>query len=332
MSSRFTPMKGFSNPHFQTILPTLLNKNEKVLYTHERLELEDGDFLDLAWRNMPSVDRRPIIIIFHGLEGSVRSPYAFRLMKALDTDGFNSVVMHFRGCYGEQNRLPRAYHSGETGDAYFFINHLHTLYPERQLGAVGYSLGGNMLMKLQGEWGADSPLFAAVSVSAPLRLEMTADHINSGASRFYQKILMDSLKKRLLEKFERHDYESLIGLKREVVPTLKSFWEYDDLFTGPAHGFKSAEDYYARSSAYPFIPHIKKPTLIIHAKDDPFMPSSVLPTLDQLPEQVHIELSEHGGHVGFVGGTLIKPKYWLEERIPLFFLKYIPISTRYMDI
>ncbi len=327
MSSSFIPMRGFSNAHFQTILPTLLSKNEKVLYRHERLELDDGDFMDLAWQALPSVDERPIIVIFHGLEGSVRSPYAFRLMKALDAKGFNSVVMHFRGCYSEQNRLARAYHSGETGDARFFIDHLHTLYPERALGAVGYSLGGNMLMKLQGELGSASPLFASVSVSAPLRLEMTADHINSGLSRFYQKILMDSLKRRLLTKFERHDYASLIGLEKEVVPTLKSFWQYDDLFTGPAHGFKSAEDYYARSSAYPYISKIKRPTLIIHAKDDPFMPSAVLPTLEQLPEQVSIELSEHGGHVGFVGGTLLHPKYWLQERIPAFFSEHIPTSV-----
>jgi hypothetical protein len=327
MSSSFIPMRGFSNAHVQTILPTLLNKNEKVLYSHERLELDDGDFLDLAWRYLPVEDDRPIVIIFHGLEGSVRSPYAFRMMKALDGQGFNSVVMHFRGCYGEQNRLARAYHSGETGDAGFFISHLHTLYPERKLAAVGYSLGGNMLMKLQGEWGSASPLFATVSVSAPLRLEMTADHINSGLSRFYQKLLMDSLKKRLLEKFERHDYASLIGLKREVVPTLKSFWEYDDLFTGPVHGFKSAEDYYERSSAFPFIPHIKRPGLIIHAKDDPFMPSTVLPTLEELPDGMSIELSEHGGHVGFVGGTWFKPKYWLEERIPMFFLEYLSLLT-----
>ena len=326
MSLGFQAMKGFSNPHFQTILPTLLNKNEKVQYEHERLELDDGDFLDLAWRYLPTRDERPIIIIFHGLEGSVRSPYAFRMMKALDAQGFNSVVMHFRGCYGEQNRLARAYHSGETGDARFFINHLHTLYPHRQLAAVGYSLGGNMLMKLQGEWGSDSPLFAAVSVSSPLRLEMTADHINSGASRFYQMLLMKSLKRRLLEKFERHDYASLIGLEREVVPTLKSFWEYDDLFTGPVHGFKSAADYYARSSAYAYIPRIKKPALIIHAKDDPFMPSSVLPTPERLPKHISIELSDHGGHVGFIGGTLLTPKYWLEERIPAFFLEHMGIS------
>ena len=325
MTSSFVAMKGFSNPHFQTILPTVLNKKREVRYVHQHFELPDGDFLDLAWHKLPSEDSRPIIIIFHGLEGSVRSPYAFRMMEALDKKGFNSVVMHFRGCYDELNRLPRAYHSGETGDAKTLIAHLVRTYPEHLLAAVGYSLGGNMLMKLQGEMGENSPLFAAVSVSAPLRLEMTADHINSGASRFYQKILMDSLKRRLLEKFEQHDYEKILGLNREDIPGWKSFWEYDDLFTGPIHGFKNAEDYYRRSSAQQYLKKITIPTLIIHAKDDPFMPVSVLPDEETLPKNISLEVSEHGGHVGFVGGTIFRPSYWLETRVVCFFEANLPI-------
>lgn len=319
MSSSFVAMRGFSNPHLQTILPSFLNRNRKAHFIHQRFDLDDGDFLDLAWRQLPTLDTRPLIIIFHGLEGSVRSPYAFRMMEALDKKGFNSVVMHFRGCFKEQNLLSRAYHSGETADAKAFMEYLVKTYPKRSLGAVGYSLGGNMLMKLQGELGERSPLFGAVSVSAPLRLEKTADHINSGASRFYQKILMDSLKKRLLEKFEQHDYKKIIGLNREDIPALKSFWEYDDLFTGPIHGFKDAKDYYARSSAQQYLKDITKPTLIIHAKDDPFMPLSVLPDEKTLPENISLEVSDHGGHVGFVGGTLFRPHFWLQERIVNFF-------------
>jgi len=319
VTSSFVAMKGFSNPHFQTILPSILNRRKKAYYLHQRFELDDGDFLDLAWQQLPSLDSRPIIIIFHGLEGSVRSPYAFRMMAALDKKGFNSVVMHFRGCYVETNRLARAYHSGETEDAKSIIKYLLKSYPQRPLGAVGYSLGGNMLMKLQGELAETSPLFAAVSVSAPLRLEMTADHINSGASRFYQKILMDSLKKRLLEKFEQHDYEKILGLKKEDVPKWKSFWEYDDLFTGPVHGFEDAEDYYTRSSAQQYLQYIARPALIIHAKDDPFMPISVLPDEMTLPENISLEVSDHGGHVGFIGGSFLHPRHWLEERIPSFF-------------
>lgn len=312
-------MRGFSSPHFQTILPSLLNKKAKIAFVHERLELDDGDFLDLAWHQLPSVDLRPIIIIFHGLEGSVRSPYAFRMMAALDRAGFNSVVMHFRGCFEEQNRLPRAYHSGETGDAKSLLAYLQKRYPQIRLGAVGYSLGGNMLMKLQGELGEDSPLFAAVSVSAPLRLELTAAYINKGSSRFYQWLLMESLRKSLLAKFETHDYKKLIGLTEEDVRHSKSFWEYDDIFTGPMHGFKNAQDYYTHASAAPYINKITKETLIIHAEDDPFMPPDILPDEETLPANVHIALSEHGGHVGFLSGTIYRPVYWLEERIPAFF-------------
>lgn len=316
MNSSFVAMKGFSNPHFQTLLPSLLNIRRKADFFHERYELDDGDFLDLAWRRLSSEDDRPIIIIFHGLAGSVHSPYAFRMMEALDKKGFNAVVMHFRGCFSEQNRLARAYHSGETGDATAFLKHLVTHYPDRPLGAIGYSLGGNMLIKLQGELGEESPLVAAVSVSAPLRLEQTADRLNKGISRFYQSLLLKSLKERLLEKFEQHDYEKIIGLKKEDVSNLNSFWEYDDLFTGPVHGFKDAKDYYAHSSAEPFIAHITKPTLIIHAEDDPFMPKSILPNDETLPNCVSIELSRCGGHVGFVGGSIFAPNFWLEEHIP----------------
>ncbi len=323
MKRPFKAMTGFSNPHLQTLLPSLLNKKSDAKFVYERFELDDGDFLDLAWHQLPEVDTRPIVIIFHGLEGSVYSPYAFRMMDALNQKGFNAVVMHFRGCFSEANRLARAYHSGETGDAKSFLSHLATCFPNRPIGAVGYSLGGNMLIKLQGELGEHSPLFAAVSVSAPLKLEQTADHINRGASRFYQAILMNSLRKSLSEKFEQHDYEKMIGLKKEAVAKLRTFWQYDDLFTGPVHGFKNAKEYYACSSAEPYVSGITKPTLIIHAEDDPFMPKTVLPDIKSLPECVSVELSRHGGHVGFVGGTLFEPRYWLEERVPDFLQKYI---------
>lgn len=312
-------MKGFSNPHLQTVLPSILNKAATAHFVHEHFDLADGDFLDLAWHELPELDSRPTIIIFHGLAGSVYSPYAFRMMDALDAKGFNSVVMHFRGCFQESNTLARAYHSGDTGDAKAFLHHLGTRFPDRLLGAVGYSLGGNMLLKLQGELGEASPLFAAVSVSAPIRLDKTADHINVGLSRFYQRVLLGDLKGSLLKKFEKHDYEKLIGLKRKDVGELNSFWSYDDRFTAPIHGFKGAKEYYERSSAYDYLFKIAKKTLIIHALDDPFMPPSVLPDEESLPSSVTIEVSPNGGHVGFVGGTLLSPRYWLEERIPDYF-------------
>ena len=311
-------MKGFSNAHLQTVLPSLLNRRREARFVHERFDLDDGDFLDLAWHRLPTEDARPIIVLFHGLAGSVRSPYAFRMMEALDAKGFNSVVMHFRGCFKESNTLARAYHSGDTGDAKAFLAYLVRQYPGRKIGAIGYSLGGNMLLKLQGELGDTSPLFAAVSVSAPVRLAETADFMNRGLSRFYQKLLVDDLKKSLLQKFGQHDYAKLIGLEKEDVSKIKSFWEYDDRYTAPVHGFKGAAEYYEKSSAYAYIFQITKETLIIHAQDDPFMPPSVLPQKSALPPKVSMEVSRHGGHVGFVGGSMVNPSFWLEERIPDF--------------
>ena len=318
MMSTFKAMRGFSNTHFQTILPSLLNKKEKVSFVHQTLDLDDGDFLDLAWQNDPDKDDRNIVIIFHGLEGSVYSSYAFRMMRALDSAGFNAVVMHFRGCFKESNRLPRAYHSGETGDAKQFLKYLQKLYPARKLSAIGYSLGGNMLMKLQGELGALSPLQRVVSVSSPLKLELSAKHIQRWNSRFYQWYLMESLRDSLLEKFKDHDYKKLINLDQSDVAKLRTFWEYDDAYTGPIHGFKNAQEYYERSSASDYLDEITTPALIIHAKDDPFMPSEVLPDDKTLSSNIQVELSAHGGHVGFIGGTLLKPEYWLETRIPTF--------------
>jgi len=318
MRSSFVAMKGFSNAHIQTVLPSILNRNRTARFVHERFDLDDGDFLDLAWHRLPSLDTRPIIIIFHGLAGSVYSPYAYRMMEALDAKGFNPVVMHFRGCFKESNTLARAYHSGDTGDARAFMGSIVEKFPDRGVGAVGYSVGGNMLIKLQGELGDASPLFAAVSVSAPVRLDQSADFLNRGASRFYQKILLHDLKESLLKKFEQHDYEKLIGLKREDVGKLNSFREYDNRFTAPIHGFKNADDYYEQSSGYDFIFKIAKETLIIHALDDPFMPPGVLPDEAALPPKVSMEVSQNGGHVGFVGGSIVRPSYWLETRIPEF--------------
>ena len=318
MMSTFKAMRGFSNTHFQTILPSLLNKKEKVSFVHQTLDLDDGDFLDLAWQNNPDKDDRDIVIIFHGLEGSVYSSYAYRMMRALDLAGFNAVVMHFRGCFKEPNRLPRAYHSGETGDAKQLLKYLQTHYPKRQLSAIGYSLGGNMLMKLQGELGVQSPLKRVVSVSSPLKLELSAKHIQKWGSRFYQWYLMESLRNSLLEKFKDHDYKKLINLEKSEVAKLRTFWAYDDAYTGPIHGFKDAQEYYERSSASQYLDKITTPALIIHAEDDPFMPVTVLPDEKILPSQMVVELSPHGGHVGFIGGTLLKPSYWLETRIPTF--------------
>jgi hypothetical protein len=304
------------NRHIQTLYAPLFRKQKKkLLFEIERFELKDKDFIECYWHNQAPKDGVPIVILFHGLAGSFKSPYILGVMKALEKKGFASVVMHFRGCSGKENLLPYSYHSGETSDAKAWINYLNVKYKKSPLYGVGYSIGGNMLLKLLGEDGLDTPLKSAVAISAPMDLEITAKRVNQGFSKWYQAHLLKPLKKTLLKKYSRFNMEKLIKQTPDNIRKIKTIEEFDEKYTAPINGFKSAKDYYKKSSAKQFLKDIKIPTLIIHALDDPFMTPKVLPTQDEVSNHITLNISQHGGHVGFVNGSLFKPKYWLEERI-----------------
>jgi len=322
LKSSFKPAFGLTNPHLQTLLPTFLRARARIDYSHQTLELDDGDFLDLAWTEM-SDDQRPIVLVFHGLEGSVESPYAKGLMSALKKQGWKAVLMHFRGCSGRLNRLPRSYHSGETSDAKKLINYISRTYPGSPIAAVGFSLGGNMLLKLQAELGELSQLKAAVSVCAPLELNNCAARLNKGFSKLYQSHLINSMKNNLRVKAKLHNYKTLINLDNQRINQLTNFREFDDQVTAPLHGFAGVDDYYNQSSARQYLKKIKTPTLILHAKDDPFMSEEVIPDSTELSEFTQLEISERGGHVGFISGHLFKPTFWLDRRIPEFLSPYL---------
>jgi len=317
---RFKPAVCLANGHLQTLFPALFSRPEDPKVTVEILELDDGDFVECVWHQKPKrYENTPIMILFHGLAGSFESPYIKRAMGALGKEGFAVVLMHFRGCGKEINRLPRSYHSGETEDAKALIRSLQTQYPKSPLYALGYSLGGNMLLKMLGEFASKSPLKSAMAVCAPMQLDSSSKRINRGFSKLYQYRLMRLLKHSLEEKYKYHDMESLIGLKREDVKKLRTFWEFDDVYTAPIHGFKDAREYYEKSSSKQYLKEIVTPTLIVHAEDDPFMGKEVVPKEDALSESVTLELCLSGGHVGFVTGSIFSPKYWLESRIVDFF-------------
>ena len=321
--SQFRPAMFSGNRHIQTLLPTLLRLNHAMRYEHQEVTLPDGDFVDLAWNRIPQPDQtKPIVVIFHGLEGSIGSPYAKGLLQAVDRRGWNGVLMHFRNCSDRQNRAARTYHSGETTDARFLLQWLQQNYPQAPLSAVGYSLGGNMLLKLLGEMQEQVPLRAAVAVSVPMLLQHCADQMRCGFSRFYQYILLRKMKQKLLSKYQQHDYQQLIGLAREDIQRIRDFWQFDNAFTAPINGFTDAKEYYAKSSCRQFLASIRIPTLIIHSIDDPFMTPEVIPQQHELAASVSVELSEHGGHVGFVSGHLWKPEFWLEKRIMTYFAAY----------
>jgi len=229
--------------------------------------------------------------------------------------------MHFRGCTGNDNKLPRSYHSGDSGDALEFIKSVKQEFPYSKLYGVGYSLGANMLLKLLGEIQENKLLEKCVAVSPPMQLDACSARMNQGFSRYYQYRLVNDLNAALDKKYDKHNMHRLIGLKREDIKNLKTFFDFDDAYTAPIHGFDSAQDYYIKSSSKQYLKFIKTPTLIIHSKDDPFMSEGVIPSKEELSEDVILELTEHGGHVGFIGGTLFSPEYWLEKRIVTFLLE-----------
>ena len=310
-----------NNRHIQTIYAPIFRKQPILKVEIERFNLEDKDFIEAYWHKQKPTDNRPIVILFHGLAGSFKSPYIQGLMRSLEKKGFASVLMHFRGCSGKPNLLPRSYHSGDTADARAWINHLRVKYKESPLHAVGYSIGGNMLLKLLGEDGSKTPLKSAVSISAPMDLEITAKRINQGFSKRYQKHLLDPLKDTLLQKYKEFDMQKLINQTPDDIKNIQTIEEFDKKYTAPINGFKSAQDYYKKCSAKQFLKDIKIPTVIIHALDDPFMTPKILPTKDELSKYVQLNISKHGGHVGFVNGTIFRPEYWLEERIVRYLMK-----------
>jgi predicted alpha/beta-fold hydrolase len=317
----FKPAWWLPGGHLQTIWPTLCRRQIKNFnLRRERFELPDGDFVDLDWAGDGN---GPIVLILHGLEGSVNSPYAKGMLLSLKQYGWRGVFMHFRGCSEEFNRYPRSYHSGETADVAAVIDAIHAREPNVFLAAIGFSLGGNVLLKWLGESGEKNPLKAAVGISVPFELHKTANRVQIGLSRLYERHFMRSLCKKIHDKF------SILTPPIELpsLNELKSLREFDDKITAPLHGFESAEDYYQKSSSRQFLHKIKIPTLLLQAKDDPLMTDDLLPEENELSPQVILELTDQGGHVGFVAGDVPwRAQYWLEQRVPEFLAQFLTIG------
>jgi len=293
----------------QTLWPFLFRRTPRVALRRERLELPDGDFLDLDWT---ANDDGPVVLVLHGLEGSSDSKYARGLLKAVHERGWRGAVMHFRGCSGAPNRLLRSYHSGETGDLAYVVDLLRRREPETPLHVVGYSLGGNVLLKWLGEAGKRAPIDSAVAVSVPFVLAESARRLARGFSRVYQWVLLRQLRASVMAKLV---YRPL-PFDGRMLAGLRSFREFDEHVTAPLHGFAGADDYYERSSSRQYLKGIEIPTLVIHARDDPFMTETAIPQDGELSPAIELELCANGGHVGFVGGEWPwVPAYWLEGRI-----------------
>lgn len=308
IKSSFKPSWWLSGAHRQTIWPTYFRKLPKLDLTTERVELNDGDFIDLAWIGPNDGE---IVLILHGLEGSKDSPYIKGILQTLSNARYRCCLMHFRGCSGELNRLPRSYHSGETGDLQQVVDHIQAQQQRNIFAAVGYSLGGNVLLKWLGEKKDIAPVSRAVAISVPFSLYDAASRMSSGLSRSYERYLVASMQNKYKEKFSK--IRSPLNVE---IDQLDTFFRFDDKVTAPLHGFNDVHDYYKKSSCKQFLFSITTPTLILHAKDDPFMWPKSIPKEHELSTAVQLELSENGGHVGFVSGRRPwESDYWLDNRI-----------------
>ena len=306
VTSDFKPAWWLRSPHLQTLWPVFFKKRHKLDLKDEQVELDDGDFIDLCWSKNLS-DK--IVLILHGLEGGIHSHYINGILYRLEQSGCRPVLMHFRGCSGRINRLARTYHSGETGDLACIVEYIKKVTGTYPYAAVGFSLGGNVLLKWLGETGGKNPLQKAVAVSVPFRLQDAGRRLEQGLSKIYREHLLVSLRKTYIEKFKT--IESPLNVD---VDQLKSFWDYDDKVTAPLHGFSGAQEYYDKCSSRQFLKTITVPTRIIHSSDDPFMFDSTVPLKKELSSSVNFLLAAHGGHVGFVSGA----GYWCEDKITEF--------------
>lgn len=302
--------------HAQTIWP-IVRKGAPPAYRRERWDTPDGDFIDVDWLDAPHEAEAPLVVLFHGLEGSSASHYASALMHRLAQRAWGGAVPHFRGCSGAPNRLPRAYHSGDSHEVDWLLRRFRAAAGEAPLFAVGVSLGGNVLLKWLGERGetARDVLAAAAAVSAPVDLTAAGDALGRGFNRLYTRHFLASLKRKTVAKIAR--FPGIADAR--AVSRSRTLREFDDLFTAPLHGFRDAADYWLRSSAKPLLGRIRVATLVVHARNDPFHPAPHLPGPYEVAPAVTLDYPDGGGHVGFVSGRFPGSLAWLPKRVLGFF-------------
>jgi predicted alpha/beta-fold hydrolase len=285
-----------------------------VGWKRERWDTPDGDFIDVD--RLPGPADAPLVALFHGLEGSSSSHYAGALARELTRRGWRGAVSHFRGCSGEPNRLPRAYHSGDAEEIGWVLRRLRGESSGVPLFAMGVSLGGNALLKwLGGDARAKDVLAAAAAVSTPFDLMAAGDALGRGFNLVYTRAFLATMKKKGERKLER--FPGLFD--GEAMRRARTLREFDDIVTAPLHGFRDTDDYWTRASAKPVLGRISVPTLLVNARNDPFLPAAALPRPDEVSLHVHCDFPGEGGHAAFVSGPFPGNLEWLPRRVTAFF-------------
>jgi len=321
-SPPFVPAWWVPGAHLQSAWARLVRSRRLITFQREALTTPDGDELMLDHAAGPP--GAPRVLLLHGLEGSAHSLHTQGLALLARQAGWRSTVLNFRSCARDpadikrrlRNRRPRLYHAGETGDLDLVVRLLLAREPGVPLYAIGFSLGGNVLLKWLGEAGASSPVRAAATISVPYDLGAAARHLERRVGRIYARHFMTRLKTKSLDLLARFPAETA-HLDAARIQAVRTFGQFDDAVTAPLHGFASAEDYYARCSAVRYLPRIAVPTLCVSSDDDPFFPAqAVAEAVAAASPSVTFALSPKGGHVGFVAGRMpFRPVYWAEELV-----------------
>ncbi|WP_223668711.1 hydrolase [Kangiella shandongensis] len=320
--SHFDPPWWLRNRHLQTFWAPLVPRLPLPQLSRQRIELSDGDFLDMDWVN-PDRDA-PTVVLLHGLEGDKNSPYLRRMLFQIQQRRWRGVLVYWRGCSEEMNRLDKTYHSGRSDDLDEVIAHIQQQKSPDKLFVAGYSLGANVLLKWLGEQGSQAAISAGCAVSTPFDLGICADSIEQGLSKLYKFYLLTSMKKRIVRKFTPARLLELLNLSPRDVMAISSFREFDNRITSYLNEFEDADDYYRQASSIHYLGGIRRPSLILHAADDPFMSPEIIPHEDQLSDSLELRISEHGGHVGFVASPTNKGvSFYLEQTILEYFDRFL---------
>jgi len=315
----YSPAWWIPGGHLQTLWGKLFRRQSPALTIPERWDTSDGDFLDI--HRLRADPGAPRVLLLHGLEGTIRSHYAQGLLNEAARRGWGADLLIFRSCGSEMNRARRFYHSGETTDTAFVLERISREFPDSPLALAGVSLGGNVLLKFLGERGTDLPsqLRAAAAISVPFDLSRSAKRINRGLSRLYQRFFLNSLRRKAQEKAVR--FPDLAPASR--IAGIRTLEDFDNVITGPLHGFRSAQDYYERSSSLPWLERIRIDTLLLSAVDDPMLPPEVLDEVREIASQnpaLRLEFVDRGGHAGFIAGSVPwRPFYYAERCVGDFF-------------
>jgi hypothetical protein len=310
--SGYLPPLPFRSGHLQTIYPPLFRPVPDTQPRRERIATPDGDFLDLDWHSSKCTNPGRLAIISHGLEGNSRKKYSLGMARHLTRLGWEVICLNFRGCSGEPNLLPRFYHSGVTDDLHTVLTHALRTGGYAVAALVGFSMGGNHVLKYLGEDPGKVPaeVKGAVVFSVPCDLAASSRRLERVDNCMYMRYFMRGLRQKIRTKATM--FPGLIDISG--LDGIRKFYPFDDRYTAPIHGFRDAADYYARSSSKQFLAQIRVPTLLVQAEDDPFLDASCYPLREaELNGMLHLEIPSYGGHVGFVQHNR-ENVYWSEER------------------